>query len=35
MSMTDPVADFLTHIRNATMRKHASTESPSSTLKVD
>lgn len=34
MSMTDPVADFLTHIRNATMRKHASVESPSSTFKV-
>ena len=34
MSMTDPIADFLTHIRNAIMRKHATVESPSSKLKV-
>jgi len=34
MSMTDPVADFLTHIRNATMRRHATVESPSSTFKM-
>ena len=34
MSMTDPIADFLTHIRNATMRKHANVESPSSTFKM-
>ncbi len=33
MSMSDPVADFLTRIRNATMRKHAEVESPSSRLK--
>ena len=35
MSMTDPVADFLTHIRNATMRRHASVDSPCSKLKVE
>ena len=35
MSMTDPVADFLTHIRNALMRKHATVDSPSSKLKVE
>lgn len=35
MSMTDPVADFLTHIRNALMRKHASVESPGSKLKAE
>ena len=35
MSMTDPVADFLTHIRNALMRKHASVESPSSKVKLE
>jgi len=35
MSMTDPVADFLTHLRNALMRKHATVESPSSKLKVE
>ena len=35
MSMTDPVADFLTHIRNATMRRHATVESPGSKLKVE
>jgi small subunit ribosomal protein S8 len=35
MSMTDPIADFLTHIRNAIMRKHASVESPSSKLKEE
>lgn len=35
MSMTDPVADFLTHIRNATMRGHANVESPRSKLKVE
>jgi small subunit ribosomal protein S8 len=33
--MTDPVADFLTHIRNALMRKHATVDSPSSKLKVE
>jgi len=35
MSMTDPVADFLTHIRNATMRNHPTVESPSSKIKVE
>ena len=35
MSMTDPIADFLTHIRNALMRKHASVDSPSSKLKTE
>lgn len=35
MSMTDPIADFLTHIRNALMRKHALVESPSSKIKVE
>ena len=35
MSMSDPVADFLTRIRNATMRKHASIESPASKLKIE
>jgi small subunit ribosomal protein S8 len=35
MSMTDPVADFLTHIRNALMRKHATVESPGSKLKTE
>lgn len=35
MSMTDPIADFLTHIRNALMRKHASVESPASKIKVE
>ncbi|MCH8885052.1 MAG: 30S ribosomal protein S8 [SAR324 cluster bacterium] len=35
MSMTDPIADFLTHIRNALMRKHASVESPSSKIKTE
>ena len=35
MSMTDPIADFLTHIRNALMRKHATVDSPASKLKVE
>lgn len=35
MSMNDPVADFLTRIRNATMRKHATVESPSSNLRAE
>jgi small subunit ribosomal protein S8 len=35
MSMTDPIADFLTHIRNAIMRKHPSVDSPSSKQKVE
>jgi small subunit ribosomal protein S8 len=35
MSMTDPLADFLTHIRNALMRKHASVSIPGSKLKAE
>ena len=35
MSMTDPIADFLTHIRNALMRRHATVDSPSSKLKAE
>jgi len=35
MSMTDPIADFLTYIRNALMRKHATLDSPSNKLKVE
>ena len=35
MSMNDSVADFLTRIRNATMRKHPSMVSPSSNLRVE
>lgn len=34
MTMTDPVADFLTRIRNAIMAKHAAVEIPASNLKV-
>ena len=34
MSMTDPVADFLTRIRNAHMAKKASVDIPSSNLKI-
>lgn len=34
MSMTDPIADLLTRIRNAGMAKHAKLDLPSSTLKV-
>ncbi len=33
MSMTDPIADFLTHIRNATMRRHPMVSIPASRLK--
>ena len=35
MSMTDPVADFLTRIRNAIMAAHEETVMPSSKLKVE
>lgn len=35
MSMNDPVADFLTRIRNAKMRGHPSVESPASNLRVE
>ncbi|RLK63837.1 30S ribosomal protein S8 [Atopobacter sp. AH10] len=34
MVMTDPIADFLTRIRNANMVRHASFEVPSSNMKV-
>lgn len=34
MSMTDPMADLLTRIRNAGMAKHAKLDVPSSNLKV-
>jgi small subunit ribosomal protein S8 len=34
MSMTDPIADFLTRIRNAILARHAEAVSPSSKLKV-
>lgn len=34
MSMTDPIADFLTRIRNGIRSKHSSVECPKSTLKV-
>ena len=35
MNTTDPIADMLTRIRNATMRKHASVDSPASKLKIE
>jgi len=34
MSMTDPIADLLTRIRNAQMRRHATTDVPASKLKA-
>ena len=34
MSMTDPIADYLTHIRNALMRKHAQVTMPASKVKA-
>ena len=34
MTMTDPIADMLTRIRNAIQAKHPSVEMPSSTVKV-
>ena len=33
MSMTDPIADFLTRIRNAILARHAEAQAPSSKLK--
>lgn len=33
MSMTDPIADLLTRIRNAQMAKHATVDTPASKLK--
>jgi len=35
MSMTDPIADMLTRIRNASMVAHSTVEMPSSKLKVE
>ena len=35
MAMTDPIADFLTRIRNANMVKHESVEVPASKMKHD
>ena len=35
MSMTDPIADFLTRIRNANMVRHDSVEVPASKIKKD
>ena len=35
MSMTDPIADMLTRIRNANIVKHQKVDIPSSTLKVN
>ena len=31
--MTDPIADYLTRIRNANMAKHSSVEIPASSMK--
>ena len=35
MSMTDPVADLLTRVRNASMEKHEKVEVPASRLKAN
>jgi len=35
MSMTDPIADLLTRIRNAHLAKHASVDVPASRIKMD
>lgn len=35
MVMTDPIADFLTRIRNANMVRHASFEAPASNMKIE
>ena len=35
MSMTDPIADMLTRIRNATMVRHDRTDVPASRIKLD
>lgn len=34
MTMTDPIADFLTRIRNAVMAKHDSVDIPASRVKI-
>lgn len=35
MTMTDPIADMLTRIRNAQMARHDSVEFPASRIKID
>ena len=35
MSMSDPIADFLTRIRNANMAQHETVEAPASKMKKD
>lgn len=35
MSMTDPIADFLTRIRNGLLAKHQTVDVPVSTLKIE
>ena len=35
MTMTDPVSDLLTRIRNATMQRHESVDVPSSKMKIE
>ncbi len=35
MSMTDPISDMITRIRNANMAKHESVEMPSSKMKIE
>ena len=35
MSMSDPIADFLTRIRNANIAQHESVEAPASKMKKD
>lgn len=35
MSMTDPISDMITRIRNANMVKHESVEMPSSKMKIE
>jgi small subunit ribosomal protein S8 len=35
MSMTDPIADFLTRVRNAIQASHESVEIPASKLKIE
>ena len=35
MSMSDPIADFLTRIRNANLAHHESVEAPASKMKKD
>ena len=35
MSMSDPIADFLTRIRNANMAQHESVEAPASKMQKD